>query len=113
MGHFGSLNAGPREDPDQDGFTNMKEFLMNSDPLKPYRPFQISFGWWKKGYLRLCWPSTPQQSFTVWSTSSFDPRLLPKAMISQLPGQPFETDLVIPVNQYRVRFFWVERKPRS
>jgi len=113
MGHFGSLNAGPREDPDQDGFTNMKEFLMNSDPLTPYRPFQISFGWWKKGYLRLYWPSTPQQSFTVWSTSSFDSRFLPKAIISQLPGQPFETDLVIPVNQYRDRFFWVERKPRS
>jgi subtilisin family serine protease len=55
--YFGSLEYGPKDDPDADGFNNAREQVMGTNPTKANATFGVEMALWKQGYWRLTWPS--------------------------------------------------------
>ncbi len=54
--HFGSLNYGPVDDPDGDGWSNAAEQLSGTDPTRDDAPLVLNADWNGDGRLRLSWP---------------------------------------------------------
>lgn len=63
---FSSLNPGPRDDPDADGWNNAAEQLQGSDPAGPNDPFRPVLSLLSTG-VRLSWPATDAATYEVWS----------------------------------------------
>ncbi len=62
--HFGNLNAGPADDPDTDGLTNLEEFLAGTDPKSAnflIQPVTIT----TEGKLHVTWNTAPGKSYQL------------------------------------------------
>jgi len=86
--HFNSLASGPRDDPDQDGFSNLRESLMGSNPLINEQVFKMHLAVWNPERVRLSWPSSGYSDFEVWATSEVNG--IP-VKIEEVPGTFPET----------------------
>src|SRR5262249_12762328 len=51
--YFGNLSAGPKDDPDGDGFNNAREQAMGTNPTLPNQPFKLDIAALQPGYWRL------------------------------------------------------------
>ena len=60
--HFGSLAAGPVDDPDHDGYSNAREQIMGTDPAEPSRPLELDLSLWDGRLARLSWPGQHQHA---------------------------------------------------
>ena len=67
MAHFGSLAQGPRDDPDGDGYSNMREQILGSDPLSADspEPLRLNLSLWNEQLFRLSWPSAASRTNTL------------------------------------------------
>ena len=61
--HFQTLSAGAGEDPDGDGYSNLREQIMGANPLAGNLPFQVDASSWNMGWQRLSWPGTLSTSY--------------------------------------------------
>jgi len=93
MQYFGTLSQGPKDDPDRDGYSNMREQLMGTDPTKSNNlPFRLDLSRWNASIMRLSWPSSPYYTYAIWSGPN--PNSL--TLVTNLPGQFPETKWFVP-----------------
>ena len=93
MQHFGSLSQGPKDDPDLDGYSNMREQIMGTDPMVNNNvPFLLDLSRWSPTLARLSWAGSPKFSYQVWGGT--DLRAL--SLLTNLLGQFPETEWFAP-----------------
>jgi hypothetical protein len=102
--HFGSLAPKPHEDADDDGESNLAEYLQGTDPLSAPAPLLVSAGSWSTNYVRLGWPGMPHRNYQVLgSTNVFGPW----SPLTNLPGAFDTGEWFVPgTNQFR-QFFQI------
>jgi subtilisin-like proprotein convertase family protein/subtilisin family serine protease len=110
MAHFNSLDQGPLDDPDGDGFQNAREQVMGTNPNSRNLPFEARLSFWNDEYLRLSWPSTETDEFQV--------RIGPTAagpftLSPTIPGAFPRTEWFTPINQVDFQFFQIRKKNRA
>jgi subtilisin family serine protease/subtilisin-like proprotein convertase family protein len=108
---FGHLNSGPRDDPDNDGFSNAFEQVLATDPAAPDFPFRLDLSPWNASRLRLSWPGVDNASYQIFghSISGAAPSL-----IAEVPGQFPVTESFLPFDTpSHPRFFRVLWLPQS
>ena len=70
MAQFQTLAFGPKDDPDDDNFSNAREQLMGTDPVAWDEPFRLDLVPWQvyqAQRLRLSWPGGPDNNYEVWA----------------------------------------------
>jgi len=91
--HFGSLNQGSKDDPDADGYSNMREQMMGTDPATNNNlPFTVDLSRWDADVWRLSWPSSANYTYQVWGGAG--PASL--VLLTNVPGQFPETEWFVP-----------------
>ncbi len=109
---LGHREFGPRDDPDKDGFSNAREQLMGTDPLKPDVEFVLDLSpWtlWGVSLSRLSWPSVAGHSYAVLCTTNL---AYPMEIIANVTGQFWETDWFGPIADAPQRFYRVIDLPQ-
>lgn len=106
--HFGNLAAGPRDDPDKDGYSNMREQLMATNPQAIDVPFKLDLSRWTTNvFARLSWPASTNFAFRV----SGGTNLSQPTIITNLPGKFPEVEWFTRYNTLPRQFFRVEALP--
>jgi len=108
IAHFGSLGLGPQDDPDGDGYSNAREQVMGTDPLKPDREFALDLSRWNAALNRLSWPGVANRSYEVWGTSNLNQ---PMSLLTNVPGQCPDTEWFSPFTNATPAFFRVRSEP--
>jgi subtilisin family serine protease len=101
MAHFGTLANGPQDDPDHDGYNNMREQLMGTDPMTP-PPFVADFSRWNSALARVSWTSAPGTSYSVLSGSDAGNLIL----ATNIAGAFHESEWFVPYTN-AMQFFQV------
>ena len=108
MNHFGSLQFGPKGDPDQDGLSNLREQLLNSDPTaanSPH-PLLLDLSLWNQNLVRLSWPAAPNRTNILLSGDIITGQLSPVTnIVTRFP----ETELFLPHTNFLHRFFRLQQ----
>jgi subtilisin-like proprotein convertase family protein len=65
MAHFASLQYGPADDPDQDGYSNAREQVLRTAPARNESPLAVNLSLWSRSILRLNWPSRVGQQYEI------------------------------------------------
>ncbi|MCL5098399.1 MAG: proprotein convertase P-domain-containing protein, partial [Candidatus Omnitrophica bacterium] len=99
-----SLDYGPRDDPDQDGFSNMREQIMGTDPLRNEQALQLDLSVWNNSLIRLSWPSCTNLTYEIWAG---DDPLSPLNWITNIPGGFPETEWFTPYTRQKHLFLRV------
>lgn len=90
---FGSLNLGPRDDPDGDGFDNAREQVMGTDPRTPNAPLRLELAELSPGRWRFSWPGLEGRSYRLQTGSELGQWW---SGGTQIPGRFPVTEQVIP-----------------
>jgi len=72
--HFGFLTPSPQKDPDRDGYSNMREQLMGTDPKSAGPPFRLDLSRWNQSLARLSWPSSSNFTYEIWAEQMWLPQ---------------------------------------
>ncbi len=102
--HFGSLAQGPKDDPDKDGYSNMREQLMGTDPNQDTGRVHMDFSRWTAALGRLSWAGSTNYSYQVWGGVNVGAMTL----LTNVPGHFPETECFLPYNTnqfFQVRAF--------
>ncbi len=102
--HFHSLSQGPKDDPDKDGTSNMREQLLGTDPLKPDTTLELSLAAFDNDTARLSWPGRNGVKYEVWTSPSIDQ---PLTKLTQVTGAFPYTEWVSPWNNAAERIYQV------
>jgi subtilisin family serine protease/subtilisin-like proprotein convertase family protein len=106
--HFGGLGVGPRDDADKDGYSNMREQIMATDPTTIDVPFKLDLSRWTTNtFARLSWPASTNFTYRV----SGGTNLSEPAIVTNLPGKFPEVEWFTRFNTLRRQFFRVEAIP--
>ncbi len=107
--HFGSLSRGPAGDADGDGYSNAREQILNTDPLRPNELFRLDLSRWNKRLVRLSWPSANGTSFEVVTGTNLSsaPQLQ-----TNIVGQWPETEVFLPYTNSVPHYFRTRVTPR-
>jgi subtilisin family serine protease/subtilisin-like proprotein convertase family protein len=106
--YFGGLTAGPRDDPDRDGYSNMREQIMATDPRTIDVPFKLDLSRWTTNTLaRLSWPASTNFTYRV----SGGTNLSAPTVITNLPGKFPEVEWFTRYNTLPRHFYRVEAVP--
>jgi len=101
---FGSLDQGPAGDPDQDGWSNLREQLLGRNPAVADRPFRLDLSRWDARWGRLSWPAGAGFRYEVSMQSALGE---PPQVVSEQTGRFPELDLIVPLTDgsrfYQVR----------
>jgi subtilisin family serine protease/subtilisin-like proprotein convertase family protein len=102
LAHFGTLTYGPKDDPDGDGYNNISEQIMGTDPLAPNRSFTVDFSRWNETLARVSWPSKPGTNYDVLSGANIGSL----SVVTNLTGTFPETEWFVPYTN-AMQFFQV------
>lgn len=105
---LGSLGLGPQDDPDGDGFSNAREQVMGTDPLRSDREFALDLSRWNASLYRLSWPGVTNQNYEVRGTPDLN---LPLSHLSNVPGRFPDTEWFAPITNSAPAFFRVRTAP--
>lgn len=106
LGFWENLAKQPYEDSDKDGSTNLREWLMESDPTKVERILKLHLSIWKPGRMRLSWPALPDHIYDLLGRWRIQGR---ESLVDSLQGAG-EMELFLPLED-GLRFFRVKEKP--
>jgi subtilisin-like proprotein convertase family protein len=106
LAHFGKLDYGPKDDPDQDGFNNLREMILGTDPLAADVPFQLDLSRWDEQFVRLSWPSSTNFNYAVQAAGDL---AQPLTLLTNLSGAFPETEWFVPSTNFTRQFFRVWR----
>jgi subtilisin-like proprotein convertase family protein/subtilisin family serine protease len=107
LAHFGSLNYGPQDDPDHDGWSNATEQLRGSDPMVNETPLALDISRSPNGQVRLSWPGRNAIPFDVLQVA------VPEAasgVLQTVPGRFPESGVWLPASD-AARYFRVRETP--
>lgn len=62
---LGSLEHGPKDDPDGDGYSNAREQILGTDPNSSDHRLEMAVANWGGGFVRLNWASKPGVQYEV------------------------------------------------
>jgi subtilisin family serine protease/subtilisin-like proprotein convertase family protein len=105
--HFGELSYGAVDDPDCDGFSNMREYIIGLSPLAKNLPFEIDINKWNDHIVRLSWPSVEGYQYDIYSG---DTNQDPLSLASKLFGQFPETEWFTAISNRTQRIFRIYEK---
>jgi subtilisin-like proprotein convertase family protein len=100
--HFACLMEGPADDPDRDGYSNMREQLMATNPNAGV-PLQLDLSFWAPGIIRLSWPGSPNYNYQLYGGTNVS--ALP--LITNVPGKFPETEWFIDISTMPHQFYRV------
>ena len=103
LAHFGDLAQGPQDDPDRDGYSNLREQIMGTDPNAFNGPFTPDSSRWNGALGRLSWPGSPRYTYEV--SAGTDVTAL--SIVTNLPGHFPETEWFTPYSGIPQQFFRV------
>jgi subtilisin family serine protease/subtilisin-like proprotein convertase family protein len=106
--HFGDLAAGPSGDPDADGFSNVREFILGWDPVANNRPLQLDIVPWSTQRLRLSWPAAAAGRYELLALPEAGG---PPGSVVALPGVFPESEWFVPTSAAPHQFFEVREYP--
>jgi subtilisin family serine protease/subtilisin-like proprotein convertase family protein len=104
MAHFGKLDYGPKDDPDQDGFSNLCEMILGTDPLAADVPLRLDLSRWDEQFVRLSWPSSTNFNYAVQAAGDLTQVL---TLLTNLPGAFPETEWFVPCTNSAGQFYRV------
>ena len=104
--HFGDLSQGPNDDPDHDGYSNLREQIMGTNPKLPV-PLQLDLSRWNTRLARLSWPGSPQFTYEVWGGTN----IVSPSLLASVPGHFPETEWFTPYNNLPRQFLKVRAVP--
>lgn len=108
LDHFQTLAFGPQDDPDQDGYNNAREQIIQSNPKANDVPFQLDLSLWDEKLARLSWPSSTNTVYQIKIGSNSG---TPLALATNLPGRFPETEWFVPYTNLTSQFFGVQAVP--
>jgi subtilisin-like proprotein convertase family protein len=73
--HFADLKWGPRDDPDNDGYSNAREQILATDPAVNENTLALDLSRWSESIVRINWPSRADAVYEILAATD--------------PGQPF------------------------
>ena len=106
---FSGLSSGPTGDPDQDGYSNMREQFMGTDPRATDVPFNLDLSRWNSKLARLSWPTSTNFVYSVFGGTNLTDRIA----ITNLPGRFPEVEWFTPYSLTPHHFFQVQALPAS
>jgi subtilisin family serine protease len=110
IARFGSLAQGPKDDPDHDGYSNMREQIMGTDPnVNNNIPIPLDLSPWEPGLGRLSWPSSA--GFTFQIRAGTNAASLP--VVATVPGGFPVTEWFTNTASPPWQFFQIEALPLS
>ena len=104
---FGSLNFGPRDDPDGDGRSNAVEQFIGTDPARNDLPLELEIALQADGRLRVSWPGRAGASYDL--EAAVDP-VGPWSVLRTLPGAEPEAGCLVSVATAR-SFYRIHQRP--
>ncbi len=88
MSMLGTLETGPRDDLDDDGYNNAFEQAMGTDPLLPNEAFRLDLTMWDSKLARVSWPAMDGRTYEI--LAGTDPTRL--SVITNVTGLFPETE---------------------
>lgn len=96
---FGNLNDLPTGDPDSDGYSNLLEWLLDSDPNDLPAPLRVSIQPFEEDSFRLSWPSEFGDIYELdRSENPFGPFTQPQQILGRFP----EAEWIVPATKNAV-----------
>ena len=105
---LGSLNFGPKADPDSDGMSNAREQVLQSDPKKSNRPLRLEISRWAPTQGRLTWPARDGLRYQLFKRSELTGVT---ESLASLEGQFPEGETIIPLGSNGSGSFFVHELP--
>jgi subtilisin-like proprotein convertase family protein len=108
--HFGTLNFGPADDPDGDGYSNAREQIMGTDPNEPAKAIQLDLSVWDGRLARLSWSSNTN---TVYRIDFGEESVAPLTVATNIPGRFRQTEWFLPYTNLFHQFFRIQAVPKG
>lgn len=102
IAHFQNLAARPDEDADDDGESNMAEYIEGTDPLTPLVPFHADITQWSPDYVRVSWPANLNRNYQVLGSTNVT---APFTVLTNLPGAFDTGEWFAPSTNFWKQFF--------
>ena len=104
---FGTINFGPKADPDGDGFNNAREQVFQTNPSKSDRPLEIELAQWDSKNLRLSWPAQPGTQYDLFQRSQIRGSA---QLLSTIDGQFPEATIILPIQSQGNTFYRIKER---
>jgi hypothetical protein len=104
LAHFGNLAARPHEDADDDGESNLAEFIQGTNPLSTPEPFPASISQWSPDYVRIAWPANVNRDYQVLGGTNL---AKPLTVLTNLPGTFDTGEWFAPTTNFWQRYFLI------
>jgi subtilisin family serine protease len=101
MSHFGTLAYGPKDDPDKDGYNNMREQIMGTNPMAADIPFVTDLSRWSPAVIRLSWAGNANYTYQVWGGTN----ITSLNLLTNVSGRFPETEWFTPSGGFSNRYF--------
>ena len=104
--HFGSLALNGKDDPDHDGYSNAREFILGSDPQRTNGALDLTLSRWNGELARLSWPGTVGRQYDIFSAES----VTNGVWITNIVGKFPECEWYLPYRQGGQKFFRIRQR---
>ena len=105
---FGNLSARPRDDPDGDGYSNLQEQILGTNPTVSEIAFTMDIAAWNTNYARLSWPAVTNRNYEMLVGGV---AAAPLALRTNLPGRFPEVEWFTPLATLTNQFLRVRSVP--
>ncbi len=89
MANFGTLTNGPLDDPDHDGYSNIREYVMGTNPKVANDPFHLDLSPWDENLTRVSWPSLMNGNDTVFYGADTNHLTVTTSLAGKFPQNEF------------------------
>lgn len=79
--YFNSLKYGPKDDPDNDGYSNAREQIMALNPAVNESPLALDLSQWSQSIVRINWPSRNEVTYEILAAPDLASAFTPVATV--------------------------------